>query len=398
MPKNYIGRGSNPNSHGNRKVGDEDLILKQVNLFPGHWEILKRIGDGNYSKGVRTLLDGKNPVKNKTLTLICGLPGTGKSTLAEKLYGLAIADEDYPGLDLNGVDKSELQKQSHQWCLDTVEAWMKDGVEITVHNTFTRNIYRKPYLELAGKYGYAVHVITTNAVVLPSGETAVSTHNVPAEVIESMRLGWENFNEIPKLGMTAADIGVQMNKLQYPEAIIFDMDKTIKRSKQGRTFPNSPFDFEFLPEFKEWADNSIADGTELYIASNQRGIGGGQKTEEFLQNEVELLSESLDKIGLYFSAMYFAPDQNTPDCLIYEDGTWLESANYNLAFDKPNTGIFQDICFQSPNKVYWIVGDAHTDNAFEDWQFAQNCQKLNPDLDVRYVPIELLDIYWSLIR
>ncbi|MEI1378333.1 AAA family ATPase [Nostoc sp. UHCC 0926] len=398
MPKNNIGRGNNPKSHGNHRLGDEKPVLKQVNLLPGHWEIIKRIGNGNSSRGVRTLLDGKKPVKNKTLTLICGLPGTGKSTLAEKLHGLAIAVDDYPGLYVDGIYQSQLQKESHQWCLNTVEAWMEDGVEISVHNTNTRNIYRKPYIELADKYGYAVHLITTQAVILPNGEKAISTHNVPAEVIESMRLGWEEFNQIPKTGMTPADVAVQMVNLQRPGAIIFDMDKTIKRPKQGRAFPNSPFDFEFLPEFKQWADGDDNDEIELYIASNQRGIAGEQKTEEFLHNEVELLSESLKKIGLDFNAMYFAPNRNTPDCLIYEDGTWLESPDYNLVFDKPNTGIFQDIIYENPNKVYWIVGDGHTDNATEDWQFAQNCQKLNPDLDVRYVPIELVNLYWTLIK
>lgn len=131
----------------------------------------------------------------KTLTLVCGLPGNGKTTLARKLPGFAVAADDFSGLYVDGAYQHHLQKDSHEWCKSQVEKWMSDDEpQITVHNTFTRNNYRQPYIDLAMKYGYAVHVVTSEAVILPSGDRTSSAHNVSAEVVESMRNGWEYIN------------------------------------------------------------------------------------------------------------------------------------------------------------------------------------------------------------
>ena len=135
----------------------------------------------------------------KTLTLICGLPGNGKTTLAHKLSVFAVAADDFPGLYVDGVYQQRLQKDSHEWCKSQVEGLMIEAQivskhDIVVHNTFTRNNYRQPYIDLAMKYGYAVHVVTSEAVILPTGDRTSSVHNVPAEIVESMRNGWEPFN------------------------------------------------------------------------------------------------------------------------------------------------------------------------------------------------------------
>jgi histidinol phosphatase-like enzyme/predicted kinase len=337
----------------------------------------------------------------KTLTLVCGLPGNGKTTLAKKLSGNAIAADDYPDLYIDGVYKAELQKKSHEWCQETVEEWLKQGAEeVIVHNTFTRNIYRKPYIELAKKYGYSVHIVTSEAVILPSGERTTSTHNVPDEVLESMRIGWEAFNPVPKLGITASDIAAQMTGLQYPDAIIFDMDKTIKRPKDGRTFPSSPDDFEITLEFQRWAKEFCDPEIELYIVSNQRGIGTGQKTVQFLKDEAKLLTDHLEtELDICFASCQFATHQGGRDSIKYypRHEEWIHIEHTTGRVDKPGTQTFISIFEEIPFRVCWIVGDSHTDNASEDWQFAQACQKLNPRIDVRYVPIELLNVYWSLI-
>jgi hypothetical protein len=51
------GRGSNPNSHGNHRIGSELTDEKKIRLMPKQWEVAKKIGDGNYSQGVRSLVD-----------------------------------------------------------------------------------------------------------------------------------------------------------------------------------------------------------------------------------------------------------------------------------------------------------------------------------------------------
>jgi histidinol phosphatase-like enzyme len=288
--------------------------------------------------------------------------------------------------------QNHLQKQSHEWCQGWVTRWMKDGEEeIVIHNTFTREIFIKPYFELAKQYGYSVHIVHSEGVILPSGERTISTHSVPQDILDSMRSSFEPFNKIPKVGITPADIAVQMSGLHYPQAIIFDMDKTIKRPKNGRTFPQSPNDFELMPEFINWLDGYDYHNLDLYIVSNQRGITKGQKTEEFLKTEVELLQETLQ---LRFNKMYFPTSKNT--CLVYDDGDWMNWKSENQ-LEKPSTGVFVDIQLDSLLIDFWIVGDAHSNETATDWQYAQNCQRQFPELDIRYVPIEMLNLYWSLV-
>jgi histidinol phosphatase-like enzyme len=330
--------------------------------------------------------------------LVMGCPGDGKTSLSKKLPGRAIAADDYPNLYVDGVYQAESQKKSHEWCQSSVEEWMKCGEEqIIVHNTFTRNIYREPYIELAKKYGYAVHIVTSEAVILPNGKRTISIHNVPEAILQSMRSGWEPFNPVPKLGITAKDIAAQMKELRHPDVIIFGMNKTIKRPKEGRDFPRSPDDFELVPEFEEWV-STYNNNSLVYVVSNQRGIGTGQKTLDFFFEEIQLLAAYLnDKLEIEFP-WQFATHQGSNKGIIYNSFTNdFFHQEYIGRCDKPGIQAFLGIKEECDNslKNYWIVGDAHTDNASEDWQFAQACQKANPGIDIRYVPIELLNVYWS---
>lgn len=341
----------------------------------------------------------------KTLTLVRGLPGAGKTTLAQKIAKSnpatqIIAADDYSGLYVDGVYQSHLQKESHAWCQKNVEIWMSRGAtEIIIHNTFAQFLWMKTYFELAKKYDYTIHVVHSEAVIFPDGSRTESTHNVPKAIIQSMRQRWEPLNPPIKMGMTTADIAVQMAGLQLPDAIIFDMDKTLKLTASGEEFPQSPEDFRINPVIKEWAKN-YDDWCELYIASNQRGLATGAKTREFLEREIAFLIDELTKHRLRFDECYFVPGYNEHNSLVYADGDWYETASTDKVYDKPDTGIYQDILTQhNPDiKVCWIVGDAHTDKFYEDWQFAQACIELDKSIDVRYVPIEMLNIYWQLAK
>jgi DNA 3'-phosphatase len=342
---------------------------------------------------------------NKTLYIIRGCPGDGKTALAKLASlnfpaSLVIAADDMPGLYENGAYQSHLQKQSHEWCKFEVGKWMKYGEpKIFVHNTFTRTFYIKPYLELAKKHGYATHIIHSEAVILPNGDRTESTHNVPEEIIKRMKTSFEAFDPLPKTGITPRNIAKQLTNLKKPNAIIFDMDKTIKQPKSENAFPQSPDDFKFTNNFKDWAKTYAHPEIKLYIASNQRGLSSEQKTNDFLEKEIELLDESLkDNFNTEFDAMYFAPESNGYNALIYEDGEWWESGSTNLIFDKPNTGIFEHICQSISGDKIWIVGDAHTSDTSTDWEFAQNCQNKFPNLDIKYVPIEMLNIFWGLVK
>ena len=133
--------------------------------------------------------------KRRTLYLIRGVSGTGKSSLADTLTRFNVAADDYPGLYANGEYQGHLQKPSHQWCFSRVEDWMRQKRnKIAVHNTFSKQRYFEDYLALAKDYGYTVQVIHTEGIMLPSGKITESVHNVPADVLQRQRENWQPFS------------------------------------------------------------------------------------------------------------------------------------------------------------------------------------------------------------
>jgi hypothetical protein len=49
-----VGRGNNPNSHRNKLP--TGVVSREIGLLPEQWDVAKKIGGGNYSKGVRRLI------------------------------------------------------------------------------------------------------------------------------------------------------------------------------------------------------------------------------------------------------------------------------------------------------------------------------------------------------
>jgi predicted kinase len=129
---------------------------------------------------------------NKTLILLRGLPGSGKSTFAKFIWNdHAICEADKFFYDKEGnynFDASKL-KQAHEWCRNEVETRMKDnGVnpqyypEIVVSNTFTQEWEMDEYFKLAEKYGYMVFTI-----IVENRHGGKNTHGVPDDKLEQMK-------------------------------------------------------------------------------------------------------------------------------------------------------------------------------------------------------------------
>lgn len=120
----------------------------------------------------------------RVLYIIRGVPGAGKSTLAENLTLFNYAADDYFGATGRQWDK-ELLKAAHDWCKRQVELAMTHEVEeIAVNNTFTRKWEYEPYIEMAQKHGYEVVEIIVKS-------NFKSVHNVPQEKVEEMRRRFE---------------------------------------------------------------------------------------------------------------------------------------------------------------------------------------------------------------
>ena len=128
----------------------------------------------------------------KTLTLLRGLPGSGKSTFAKQIWNeYAICEADKYFVDKESgeyrFDASKL-KEAHSWCKNEVEIRMIDNqinsqyyAEIVVSNTFTQEWEMEEYHKLAEKYGYMVF-----SIIVENRHGGINEHNVPEEKLEQI--------------------------------------------------------------------------------------------------------------------------------------------------------------------------------------------------------------------
>jgi predicted kinase len=128
----------------------------------------------------------------KTLILLRGLPGSGKSTFANYMFSNNIFEADQYFYDKDGkynFDASKLY-DAHKWCQLRVEHAMEDNLEsggvyfseIVVSNTSTTEKELEPYLELAKKYDYQVV-----SLIVENRHGNKSIHNVPEETLLRMK-------------------------------------------------------------------------------------------------------------------------------------------------------------------------------------------------------------------
>jgi predicted kinase len=128
----------------------------------------------------------------KILTIVRGLPGSGKSTFANFVWNdYAICEADKFFYDKEGnynFDASKL-KQAHEWCRNEVETRMKDNQnnpqyypEIVVSNTFTQEWEMQAYFDLAEKYEYKVF-----SVIVENRHGNKNIHGVPDDTLKRMK-------------------------------------------------------------------------------------------------------------------------------------------------------------------------------------------------------------------
>lgn len=125
----------------------------------------------------------------KTLYIVRGIPGSGKSTFAQSLDCPVFEADQYFIDSETGeykFDGSKI-KLAHNWCKLRVEQSMEDSSQkIAVSNTFTQEWEMRPYFELAKNYGYKVF-----SVVVENRHGGTNQHEVPEEVLTKMRERFE---------------------------------------------------------------------------------------------------------------------------------------------------------------------------------------------------------------
>lgn len=129
----------------------------------------------------------------KSLYLLRGLPGAGKSTLAKKLGEVYYEADMYFTNEsgqyiFNGADI----KKAHEWCQNQVQLAMilnhTSGLNesIVVSNTFTQEWEMEAYYKLAETYDYRVF-----SLIVENRHGGENLHNVPEDKIEAMRKRFE---------------------------------------------------------------------------------------------------------------------------------------------------------------------------------------------------------------
>jgi predicted kinase len=122
------------------------------------------------------------------LIILRGLPGSGKTTLAEVLseagkYPVFSVDDYFT--DENGHYEFRFQENhlAYKQCEEGVRTAMQQGApKIILHNTFTMEWEMEPYFKLASEHDYRLHVLTVE-----NRHGSRNMHDIPEEHIERMR-------------------------------------------------------------------------------------------------------------------------------------------------------------------------------------------------------------------
>ncbi|WP_299694825.1 ATP-binding protein [uncultured Vibrio sp.] len=119
------------------------------------------------------------------LILIRGLPGSGKSTKA-KTYNALHLEADMYFVNEQGdycFDPWQLGL-AHEWCQNSTENGLKQGLDVVVSNTFIKQWEMKAYRQLARKY-------KAELIIEVCREQFGSIHNIEPSVIKRMARDWQ---------------------------------------------------------------------------------------------------------------------------------------------------------------------------------------------------------------
>jgi predicted kinase len=129
----------------------------------------------------------------RSLIILRGLPGSGKTTLA----GVLSENNKYPMLSIDDFFTDPVTAKYHfefaknhlayKHCEERTNEWMKKGVEkIFLHNVFSLEWEMEPYFKMAAENNYGIFVLTVE-----NRHGNKNVHEISEEQIRKMA---EKFN------------------------------------------------------------------------------------------------------------------------------------------------------------------------------------------------------------
>jgi predicted kinase len=124
----------------------------------------------------------------KTLYIVRGVPGSGKSTFAKTLGGTHFETDIFFMKDGEYKFEPSKIKEAHKWCQDSVEQAMLlnhttgENETIVVSNTFTQEWEMQPYYAMAESWDYRVF-----SIIVENRHGGKNLHGVPEDKLQIMK-------------------------------------------------------------------------------------------------------------------------------------------------------------------------------------------------------------------